>query len=327
MRRNPKRLDLARPHLGRPPLRRRSHFLLALVAALALLLTPGLADARAGSGSSFGSRGSQTWSSPPSTGTAGSTQSMQRSLTPGSSSYGSGSYGGYRSGFGSGLLGGLLGFGLAGLLLGHGFGGFGMFGLFGMLIRIAIIVALVRWLMRMFRGPSPYFAGGGPAMFAPGGMMGGPVGGGMGAPGPMAGPRRGLVPIAITPADYQAFEQLLVAIQAGWSAHDLNHLSALLTPEMLSYFSEQLAGQASRGVRNAVTDVRLVQGDLAEAWAEGGRHYATVAMRFQMIDATYDQAGRVVDGSPTEHVTATEVWTFVRVPGGRWILSAIQQAR
>lgn len=46
-----------------------------------------------------------------------------------------------------------------------------------------------------------------------------------------------------------------------------------------------------------------------------------------MIDATYDQASHVVDGSPTEHVTATEVWTFVRVPGGHWILSAIQQTR
>src|SRR5271168_2434967 len=129
--------------------------LLALIAALALALTPGLADARAGLGSSFGSRGSQTWSAPPATGTAPYASSMQRSMTPGSSSYGSGAYGGYRGGFGSGLLGGLLGFGLAGLLLGHGFMGFGMFGLFGLLIRIAIIVFIVRWLLRMFRGPSP----------------------------------------------------------------------------------------------------------------------------------------------------------------------------
>jgi len=301
---------------------RRSHFLLAVIAALAIALTPGLADARAGSGSSFGSRGSQTWSAPPSTGTAPYASPMQRSLTPGSPGYGTG--GGYRGGFGGGLLGGLLGFGLAGLLLGHGFMGFGMFGLFGLLIRIAIIVFIVRWVMRMFRGSSPMYAGGGPAMFAPGGGMGGPLGGA----GPMAGGgRRGVVPIAIAPADYQAFEQLLVAIQAAWSAHDLHRLSALLTPEMLSYFGDQLAEQASRGVRNTVTDVHLVQGDLAEAWAEAGREYATVAMRFQMIDATYDQAGRVVDGSPTEHVTATEIWTFVRVPGGHWILSAIQQAR
>jgi predicted lipid-binding transport protein (Tim44 family) len=271
----------------------------------------------------MGSRGSHTFSAPPATGVAPYASPMQRSLTPGSSSYGYRSNRGYYGGgFGSGLLGGLLGFGLAGLLLGHGFMGFGMFGFFGLLIRIAIIVFIVRWLLRMFRGPSPLYAGG-PTMFAPNGAIGGGMGGGP----MMGGGQRGGVPIAISPADYQAFEQLLMAVQAAWSAHDLNRLAALLTPEILSYLGEQLAGQTSRGVRNMVTDVRLVQGDLAEAWAEGGREYATVAMRFQMIDATYDQAGRLVDGSPTEHVTATEVWTFLRVPGGHWILSAIQQGR
>jgi predicted lipid-binding transport protein (Tim44 family) len=96
---------------------------------------------------------------------------------------------------------------------------------------------------------------------------------------------------------------------------------------MLSYFAEQLAEQTSQGVRNEVTDVRLLQGDLSQAWSEGSREYATVAMRFSMIDVTRDASGRIVDGSPTEHVTATELWTFVRSPGGRWILSAIQQAR
>lgn len=295
---------------------RRCCLLLALIAALAVGLTPGPADARAGGGLSFGSRGGQTWSAPPATNIAPYTAPIGRSMTQGNPSYGYG-YGGYgwhHGGFGTGMFGWLFGIGLISLLLGHGFVGFGLFGLFGLLIRIAIIVMIVRWVMRLLRGPAPAYAGG-PAMFAPGA-------------GPMPrGGRPAGVPIAIAPADYQAFEQALIAIQAAWSAHDLNRLSALLTPEMLSYFGEQLAQQTSRGVRNVVSDVRLVQGDLAEAWAEGGREYATVAMRFQMIDATYDQAGRLVDGSPTEHVTATEVWTFLRVPGGHWILSAIQQAR
>ena len=101
----------------------------------------------------------------------------------------------------------------------------------------------------------------------------------------------------------------------------------MATPEMVSYFGEQLAQQVSQGVRNAVTDVSLVSGDLSQAWTEQGRDYATVAMRFSMIDVTRDAAGRIVDGSPTEHVTATEIWTFVRSRGGHWILSAIQQAR
>ncbi len=80
-------------------------------------------------------------------------------------------------------------------------------------------------------------------------------------------------------------------------------------------------------MRNTVTDVRLQKGDLAQAWSEGSREYATVAMQFSMIDQTRDAQGRVVDGSPTERQVVTEVWTFLRSRGGRWILSAIQQAR
>jgi predicted lipid-binding transport protein (Tim44 family) len=76
-----------------------------------------------------------------------------------------------------------------------------------------------------------------------------------------------------------------------------------------------------------VTHVKLEQGDLAEAWSEGGREYATVAMRFSSLDVTRDSAGRVVDGDVAQRSMATELWTFVRTPGGRWLLSAIQQAR
>ena len=300
------------------------HALLAAIAVLSLALAPAVAEARAGFGSSFGSRGSFTYSAPPVTGTAPySAQAIRRSLTPSpGATYGSGYTGPgyYRSGFGSGFLGGLLGVGLGSLLFGHVFGFGGFFGLFGFLFRILIIVLIVRWLMRLFRGSAPAFVGG-PAMFARDAMpprpgFGGVPSGAMGQPAP-----------AIGPADYQAFEQTLHAVQAAWSDHDLDALRALATPEMVGYFAEQLADQASRGVRNTVTDVHLLQGDLAQSWSERGHDYATVAMRFSMIDVTRDGAGRIIDGSPTEHVTATELWTLLRAPGGRWVLSAIQQAR
>ena len=302
---------------------RRVSFLFAAIAALGLALAPGLADARAGFGRSFGSRGGMTWSAPPSTSTAPyGARPMQRSITPSTPSpgYSSPAYS-PRSGFASGLVGGLIGAGLAGLLLGHGFWGgmMGFGGLLGFLLQILLLVLLARWLIRLFRGPSPIFAGAGPGMFARAGTAGL---GQTGSSGVSAQP-----PIALGPADYQAFEQSLQAIQAAWTAHDVKALGALVTPEMQSYFAEQLAEQASRGVRNEVTDVRLLQGDLAQAWTEHGRDYATVAMRFSMIDVTRDSFGRIVEGSPTEPVNATELWTFVRSPGGRWILSAIQQAR
>ena len=63
-------------------------------------------------------------------------------------------------------------------------------------------------------------------------------------------------PIAISQADYQQFEQLLQGVQAAWTAHDLHGLQAMATPEMVSYFAEQLSEQVSRGVRNSVTDVQ-----------------------------------------------------------------------
>jgi predicted lipid-binding transport protein (Tim44 family) len=311
----------------------RTRFLLAGFAALALALSPGLADARAGSGSSFGSRGSMTYSAPPSTNTAPySASPMQRSMTPSAPSsspgFGAPAFGGARSPFMSGLMGGLIGAGIGGLLFGHGFfgGGLGFFGFIGLLLQILLVVWVVRFLLRRFTGVRGPVLAGGPNIFARGGMPGGagPIPGG-GQPG--GGRPGGPPPIAITAADYQQFEQLLQAIQAAWSQHDLNALQSMASPEMVSYFGEQLADQASRGVRNIVSDVRLISGDLSQAWTEQGREYATVAMRFSMIDVTQDRAGRIIDGSPTEHVTATEIWTFVRARGGHWILSAIQQAR
>jgi predicted lipid-binding transport protein (Tim44 family) len=46
-------------------------------------------------------------------------------------------------------------------------------------------------------------------------------------------------------------------------------------------------------------------------------------MRYSLVDQMVDrESGRVVSGGPDE---ATEIWTFMRVRGGRWLVSAIQQ--
>jgi predicted lipid-binding transport protein (Tim44 family) len=69
-----------------------------------------------------------------------------------------------------------------------------------------------------------------------------------------------------------------------------------------------------------------VQGDLAEAWREGSTDYATVAMKFSLVDKMVDRStGRVVEGDDHPQIV-TEVWTFRRERGGNWLLSAIQQA-
>jgi len=129
--------------------------------------------------------------------------------------------------------------------------------------------------------------------------------------------------IGTTPQDLDAFEKLLGEIQMAYGAEDLNRLRTSLTPEMLSYFAEELTNNASRGVVNKVSDVKLLQGDVAEAWREGERDYASVAIRYAINDQMVERAtGRVVSGGPQE---VTEIWTFVRVQRGAWLLSAIQQ--
>ncbi len=306
---------------------RRSHLFVAAVAAAGLALAPSLADARAGSGSSFGSRGMRSYSAPPSTNTAPmGAQPFDRSMAPRiapSPGYGTGQQPiqAGRSGFGSGLMGGLagglLGVGLGSLLMGNGFGGGS--GFLGLLIQLALLFFVGRWLLRMFarrQAGQPVMAGM-PRMAQPSPMQANTAGGGAGAPSG----------VSVTKADYEAFDRNLHEIQAAWTAQDLNAMRELATPEMVGYFSEQLAEQSSRGLRNSVTHVKLEQGDLSEAWSEGGRDYATVAMRFSMLDVTRDSAGRIVDGDVATRSMATELWTFMRAHGGRWVLSGIQQTR
>ena len=132
-------------------------------------------------------------------------------------------------------------------------------------------------------------------------------------------------PIEVLPADYDVFERLLDEVQGAWSNEDVAKLHMLATPEMVSYFEKDLADNRARNVVNKVSGVKLLQGDLAEAWREGETEYATVAMRFSLIDKTVDRTtGRLVGGSD-QPSDVTEVWTFARRYGGNWELSAIQQ--
>ena len=92
---------------------------------------------------------------------------------------------------------------------------------------------------------------------------------------------------------------------------------------MVSYFERDLDQNRARNRINKTSGTKLLQGDLAEAWREGDTDYATVAMRYSLDDQTVDrESGRVTQGGPDE---ATEIWTFMRVRGGHWLLSAIQQ--
>src|SRR5919198_781483 len=307
--------------------------LCALVAVLAFAVTD--ADARAGRGGSFGSRGTSTFSAPPSTATSPSARPIERSMTqPGQpgSTFGqrptTSPVGGFlgRPGFLGGLFAGFLGAGLLGMLFGHGFlGGLaGFASLIGLMLQIGLI-AIIGYLVWTWwqRRSQPALASG-PALrdYASGDSRP-PMGFGGGAPRSSAR-ASGTDEVGLTPDDFNAFEKTLSDVQSAYSAEDLARLRRHVTPELLSYFSEELAANASKDVVNRVSDVKLLQGDLAEAWREGDTDYATVAMRFSLKDEMLErESGRVLEGGPDE---ATEIWTFMRVRGGHWLVSAIQQS-
>jgi predicted lipid-binding transport protein (Tim44 family) len=297
--------------------------------ALPLMLAMSSADARIGGGVSSGSRGARTFSAPPSTSTApGMAQPFNRTMTQPGSPGGFGApaaRGGFFNRPGMGMLGGLaagfLGAGLLGMLFGGGmFGGLGgLSSIFGLILQIGLIIIVVRLAMSWWQRrqtPASAYAG---AAAAPGAASSFRSGTGFGL-------GSGSAPLEILPADYQAFERLLSEIQAAWSNEDIARLHTLATPEMVSYFTGDLDKNKARNVINKVSDTRLLQGDLAEAWREGDTDYASVAMRFSLVDKTIDRAsGRLVEGSE-QPAEVTEVWTFLRPRGANWELSAIQQA-
>ncbi len=309
-----------------------------LLAAIGILmmfggtvLAPTLAEARAGGsyssggGSSFlsqGSRGSRTYNSD-------GGAPLQRSLTQRSSPYGSpyGNQPGYAQShpFLTGLAGGIFGSWLGSLFFPHwgGMGyGYGYSGIGGALFSWLLILGVIWMVIRLVRGgfaPRTYSSSGIVPMASyqdtAMGYYGGASAGAIAAP------------LAINEADYGAFETILKGTQSAWTAGNLSALRQFVTPEMLSYFSEQLAENQSQGVINTVENVELLRGDLREAWDEGHLHYATAYLQWRALDYTVraDRTDVVVNGNPTRPSDVAELWTFARSPGGHWLLSAIQQ--
>ncbi len=314
------------------------HRFKSLIALVALSLTLTLvatdfADARRGG--SFGSRGSRTWSSPGITNTAPNTVApVQRTMTPRPEMNQTGAVRqnpvgatrpGFFSGFGGSLLGGLMVGGLIGMLLGHGIGG--GIGFLGLFLQIGLILLGVSLLMRFLRSRrEPAYAGASPSVArnyesAP---NAGYAATGLGGGAPSGRPDE----IGLTADDFDDFERMLSDVQDAYAREDYAVLRARTTPEVMGYLSEELASNATHGLRNEVSGTRLLQGDLADAWRENGAEYATVAMRYESIDVTRERAtGRVVEGDPERPTEATELWTFVRRGrGDAWKLSAIQEA-
>ena len=304
--------------------------ILAMFFCASVALAPAIVEARAGGSfgarsSSMGSRGLRTYEN-------NNAQPLNRSMTPlpqtpaqpglgpTAPAYGGGGFF-QRHPFLTGLTGGLIG----SWLFGHsGYAADGTSGgsAIGTLLELLIIGLLIYFAVRLFRRHA--FSNGWPGR-APFSMPRS-----LGASAVPARRDRGR-DINLSDADLGAFQAIHAAVQQAWSAGDLVHLRRLMTPEMLSYFSEELTRNASQNVQNIVSDVQLLKGELSESWEERDLQYATAYMRWRAHDYVIrpgPSAGdpeAIVSGNPRVPVEAEEVWTFVRRRGSDWLLSAIQQ--
>jgi predicted lipid-binding transport protein (Tim44 family) len=228
---------------------------LALFVCASVALAPALAEARAGASSSghsssMGSRGSRTYEN-------NSAQPLSRSMTtqspaaaaqPGlapSPAYGGGGSFFQRHPFMTGLAGGFIG----SWLFGHmGYAADGTSGgsALGMILQILIIGPLIYFAIRLFRGRGRALSGGGgAASFWPPRSAGA-------AAAPVRRDRGR--DINLGDGDLNAFQQIHAAVQEAWSGSDLGRMRRLMTPEMLSYFSEELTRNASQGT--IISDVQ-----------------------------------------------------------------------
>ncbi|HEY7204243.1 MAG TPA: Tim44 domain-containing protein [Methylomirabilota bacterium] len=311
-----------------------------LVLSLSPLLLASEAWARAGGGSSSGSRGSRSYSSPakppsnPVSPSQPAAPPVYQSPTPQP-----------RPGWG-GLMGGMLGGLLLGGLVGSLFfgGGGGGIGLLEILILAGLAWLAISYMRRRQAGePAGYAMASG---YGGGGYRGGSSGSGYDArpsgPAeaavmePPAGPSdlaRGIGHIRQMDAGFdprvfaETASDIFFKVQGAWTARDMASASPVLTPEMQTLLQGDCDRLRAERKVNRLENIAVRSAEVTEVWQESGQDYVTVHFLASLLDYTTDETGaRLVEGSRTEPVKFEEYWTFVRPVGPNpFRLSAIQQ--
>jgi predicted lipid-binding transport protein (Tim44 family) len=320
--------------------------MMAILVAVALvaMAIPGIAWARAGGGSSMGSRGSRSFSSPsrsysapaPSPSSQPYTQ-PRPTPTPGPMAQPAPA-GGFMRFLAGGMVGGFLGgmlfrsMGFAGGGYGSSGGGFGMFDL----LLLAGIAYLIYWMVKRSRAARELALAGGYERGVVDSYGAPATGGAVEAfqDRRVEDMERGLGHIRqMDPGfDEAAFREICTdrffQIQAAWMRRDLDKLRPLLTDEMLQAFGKQIEAARAKRQINKLENITVRSVELTEVWQEQGTDYVTVRLLANLLDYTVDEAtGKVVDGSDTAPVKFEEFWTWTRAVGPNpWRLSAISQA-
>jgi predicted lipid-binding transport protein (Tim44 family) len=105
-----------------------------------------------------------------------------------------------------------------------------------------------------------------------------------------------------------AYEMIVTAFAAG----DRKALKGLLSKEVYEGFVAAISDRESRGETIESTFVGIDKADIVEAAMKGSTAQITVRFRSELISATRDKDGAIVDGDPNAVSDVTDIWTFAR---------------
>lgn len=105
-----------------------------------------------------------------------------------------------------------------------------------------------------------------------------------------------------------AYEMIVSAFAEG----DRKTLNSLLSREVLEGFEQAISLRESRGEKVKSTFVGIEKAEVVQAGVKDNEEYVTVRISCQLIQATYDKNGTVVEGDADVVSEVNDIWTFAR---------------
>jgi predicted lipid-binding transport protein (Tim44 family) len=106
----------------------------------------------------------------------------------------------------------------------------------------------------------------------------------------------------------QAYEMIVTAFAEG----NRKILNDLLSREVFDGFESAIAEREARGEQVEQSFVGINSADISEAEVKGGIASITVRFVSELISATRDKAGAIINGDPQRIKEVTDIWTFSR---------------
>jgi len=105
-----------------------------------------------------------------------------------------------------------------------------------------------------------------------------------------------------------AYEMIVM----GFADGDRKTLKSLLSKEVFDGFEAAISERESRGEVVKSTFVGIEKADITQAGIRDSEEQITLRIVSQLISATYDKDGKLVDGDPDAVAEVDDIWTFSR---------------